>query len=92
MSFHLTNLTWDLDPANCDLSPHGLLVLLRLAHLGVQSTGACWATVPELAVACRMSDSGVRRQLKLLEASSLITQFREGRRTSFRVNVAPRND
>lgn len=92
MSHHLTNLTWDIDPSNCDLSSHGLLVLLRLAHLSVQSTGECWVTVPELAVKCRMSDSGVRRQLRLLESMRLVMQFKEGRRTAFRVSVAFRND
>lgn len=92
MSHHLTNLTWDVDPASSDLSAHGLLVLLRLAHLSVQSTGACWVTVPELAVKCCMSDSGVRRQLKLLEMMGFVMQFREGRRTSFRVTVGLRND
>ena len=92
MSHHLTNLTWDIDPASCDLPSHALLVLLRLAHLSVQSTGECWVTVPELAVKCRISDSGVRRQLRLLEAMGLVMQFKEGRRTSFRINVALRND
>jgi DNA-binding IclR family transcriptional regulator len=92
MSHHLTNLTWEIDGAAIDLHSHGLLVLLRLAHLSVQSTGECWVTVPELAVKCRISDSGVRRQLKELEAMGLVMQLREGRRTLFRINVAPRND
>ncbi|CAB3742711.1 hypothetical protein LMG24238_06927 [Paraburkholderia sediminicola] len=90
MSHHLTNLTWEIDPADVDLSSHGLIVLLRLAHLSVQSTGECSVTVPELAVKCRISDSGVRRQLKVLEAMGFVMQFREGRRTSFRINVARR--
>ncbi|KPD17246.1 hypothetical protein ADM96_20245 [Burkholderia sp. ST111] len=90
MSHHLTNLTWDIDGAKCNLSSHGLLVLLRLAHLSVQSTCECWVTAPELAVKCRISDSGVRRQLKVLETMGFVTQFREGRRTSFRINVAQR--
>ncbi|PRZ56601.1 hypothetical protein BX589_101251 [Paraburkholderia fungorum] len=92
MSHHLTNLTWDIAEASSDLSSHGLIVLLRLAHLSVQSTGECSVTVPELAVKCRISDSGVRRQLKVLEAMGFVMQFREGRRTCFRINVAPRND
>ena len=92
MSHHLTNLTREIDGAAIDLSSHGLLVLLRLSHLSVQSTADCWVTVPELAVKCRISDSGVRRQLKVLEAMGLVMQLKEGRRTSFRINVAPRND
>lgn len=92
MSHHLTNLTWEIDPAAADLSAHGLVVLLRLAHLSVQSTRECWVTVPQLAVMCRISDSGVRRQLKELEEMGFVEQFRDGRRTSFRINVAPRND
>lgn len=92
MSHHLTNQTWEIDPAGADLSPHGLLVLLRLAHLSVQSTGECTVSIPELAVKCRMSDSGVRRQIRVLEQLGLVMQFREGRRTCFRIYVAPRND
>ena len=92
MSHHLTNLTWDIDPAGPNLSSHGILVLLRLAHLSVQSTGECWVTVPQLAVKCRISDSGVRRQLKLLEEQGFVVQLKQGRRTTFRINVAPRND
>jgi len=91
MSHHLTNLTWEIDGAALD-SSHGLLVLLRLAHLSVQSTGECWVTVPQLAVKCRISDSGVRRQLKLLEEQGFVVQLKQGRRTTFRINVAPRND
>jgi DNA-binding IclR family transcriptional regulator len=92
MSHHLTNLTWEIDGAAIDLHSHGLLVLLRLAHLSVQSTAECWVTVPKLAVKCRISDSGVRRQLKELEAIGLVAQLKDGRRTLFRINVAPRND
>lgn len=92
MSHHLTNLTWEIDGAAIDLHAHGLVVLLRLAHLSVQSTAECWVTVPELAVKCRISDSGVRRQLRDLEAKGLVAQLKDGRRTLFRLNVAPRND
>ncbi|CAG9256177.1 helix-turn-helix domain-containing protein [Paraburkholderia caribensis] len=92
MSHHLTNLTWDLADVPPELSAHGLLVLLRLAHLSVQSTGECSVSVPELAVKCRMSDSGVRRQLRLLEAIGLVMQFKDGRRTLFRIGVAARDE
>jgi DNA-binding transcriptional ArsR family regulator len=91
VSHHLTNLTWDIDGSSAELTGHGLLVLLRLAHLSTQSTGECAVSVLELAVKCRMSDSGVRRQIKLLEEMGLVMQFREGRRTYFRINVAPRD-
>ncbi|RKE35260.1 hypothetical protein B0G76_1321 [Paraburkholderia sp. BL23I1N1] len=92
MSHHLTNCTWDLSDVPSELSGLGLLVLLRLAHLSVQSTGECTVSVPELAVKCRISDSGVRRQIRVLEAMGLVTQFRDGRRTLFRVNVAARDE
>jgi DNA-binding IclR family transcriptional regulator len=91
VSYHLMNLTWDMDSLSAELNAHGLLVLLRLAHLSVQSTGECTVTVPELAVKCRMSDSGVRRQIRVLEQMGLVMQLREGRKTHFRINVAPRD-
>jgi hypothetical protein len=90
MSHHLTNLTWAIDGSRDELNAHGLLVLLRLAHLSLQSSGECVVTVPELAVKCRMSDSGVRRQIRVLETLGLVTQFKDGRRTCFRISVAPR--
>lgn len=90
MSYHLTNLAWDIDGARDELNAHGLLVLLRLAHLSLQSSAECTVTVPELAVKCRMSDSGVRRQIRVLEALGLVTQFKDGRRSCYRLSILPR--
>ena len=92
MSYHLVNKGWNLDLPNAEFSAHGLVVLLRLAHLSVQSTGECCASIPELAVKCRMSDSGVRRQIRVLEELGLVMQIREGRRTHFRLNVVRLNE
>ena len=49
------------------------IVLLALAHLSVQSTGKCSATVARLAFMCGLSDSCVRDQLKALAANGYIT-------------------
>lgn len=76
MSHHLSNRAWDVE-----LKCNQKIVLLALAHLGVQSTGQCAATVARLAFMCGLSDSCVRNQLKTLVAKrhvSLLPSSLEG--------------
>lgn len=76
MSFHLSNRTWDIE-----LKCNQKIVLLALAHMGVQSTGMCATTVARLAFMCGLSDSCVRAQLKTLTAKrhiSLVPSSLEG--------------
>lgn len=86
MSFHLSNLAWDIE-----LRGPQKLVLLCLAHLSVQSTRECSPTIARIAVMCGISDSSVRDQIRALGALGLIEELRNGRIVHYRVNVgAPR--
>lgn len=73
MSFHLTNRAWDIE-----LKGNQKIVLLALAHMGVQSTGMCG-----------LSDSCVRAQLKTLAAKrhiSLVPSELEGGAHMYRLD------
>lgn len=70
MSHHLSNRAWDIE-----LKGNQKIVLLALAHMGVQSTGMCAATVARLAFMCGLSDSCVRAQLKTLIAKRHISEL-----------------
>lgn len=86
MSFHLSNLAWEIE-----LRGPQKLVLLCLAHLSVQSTRECCVTIARLTVLCGMSDSGVRQQLTALIALGLVEELRDGRVVHYRVALgAPR--
>jgi hypothetical protein len=81
MSFHLTNLAWDIE-----LKGNQKIVLLALAHMGVQSTGMCAATVARLAFMCGLSDSCVRDQLKTLIAKGHISLVIQGGAHTYRLD------
>lgn len=67
MSHHLVNLAWQKD------LPHApKIVLLALADFAQQSTGECFPSIRVLSAKCGLSASGVRSQIKLLEAADLI--------------------
>ncbi|QGZ56724.1 helix-turn-helix domain-containing protein [Paraburkholderia acidiphila] len=87
MSFHLSNLAWDIE-----LRGPQKLVLLCLSHLSVQSTRECSVTIARLCVLCGMSSSGVRQQITSLVALGLVEELRDGRQTFYRVNVDVRDE
>ncbi|WP_321896004.1 winged helix-turn-helix domain-containing protein [Paraburkholderia heleia] len=87
MSFHLSNLAWDIE-----LRGPQKIVLLCLSHLSVQSTRECSVTIAKLTVMCGMSSSGVRQQITSLVALGLVEELRDGRQVYFRVNVVPANE
>jgi DNA-binding transcriptional ArsR family regulator len=84
MSYHLSNLAWEIELRGMEK-----LVLLSLAHLSVQTTRECSVTVSRLAFMCGLSSSGVRQQLAALIARGLVDELRDGRTTHYRINVAP---
>ena len=85
MSFHLSNQAWEIE-----LRGPQKIVLLCLAHLAMQSTCECSATIRKIAFMCGMSDSGVRGQLAALGTAGLVAEIRGNGETFYRVNVAPR--
>ncbi|WP_028204994.1 helix-turn-helix domain-containing protein [Paraburkholderia nodosa] len=87
MSFHLSNLAWEIE-----LRGPQKLVLLCLSHLSVQSTCECSVTIARLMVLCGMSSSGVRQQIGSLVALGLVEELRDGRQTFYRVNVHVRDE
>ncbi|WP_175760504.1 helix-turn-helix domain-containing protein [Burkholderia anthina] len=84
MSFHLSNLAWDVE-----LRSNRKIVLLALAHLAKQSTAECAPTVRKLAFMCGLSDSGVRDQLKLLEAAGRVEVIDCDDGPRYRITVGP---
>lgn len=84
MSFHLSNQAWDVE-----LRSNQKIVLLALAHLAKQSTGECAPTVRKLAFMCGLSDSGVRDQLKLLEAADRVESLIVDGEPRYRITVGP---
>ncbi|CAB3783160.1 hypothetical protein LMG28688_01591 [Paraburkholderia caffeinitolerans] len=86
MSFHLSNLAWEIE-----LRGPQKLVFLCLSHLSLQSTRECSVTIARLMVLCGMSSSGVRQQLATLVSLGLVEELRDGRVVHYRVNLgAPR--
>ncbi|PRG96594.1 hypothetical protein C6V04_04935 [Burkholderia multivorans] len=85
MSFHLTNLAWDVE-----LRSNQKIVLLALAHLATQSTGVCAASVRKLAFMCGLSDSGVRDQLKQLVEAGRVEVIDSDDGPRYRISVGPR--
>ncbi|HDR9026926.1 TPA: helix-turn-helix domain-containing protein [Burkholderia vietnamiensis] len=84
MSFHLSNQAWDVE-----LRSNQKIVLLALAHLAKQSTAECAPTVRKLAFMCGLSDSGVRDQLKLLEAAGRVEVIDGDDGPRYRITVGP---
>lgn len=87
MSYHLSNLAWDIE-----LRAMPKIVLLCLSHLSLQSSCECEVTVRKLSFMCGMSVSAVRTHIDALVSQGLVDEIGADGRNFYRVNVAARNE
>lgn len=87
MSYHLSNLAWEIE-----LRAMPKIVLLCLSHLSLQSTCECEVTVRRLSFMCGMSVSAVRTHVEALVSRGLVDEIGADGRTFYRVKVAARDE
>ena len=87
MSFPLLNKAWELD-----ILPGPKFVLVSLADQA-NDRGACWPSIPQIAIRCGMSERSVSRHLQSLESQNIIRrEFVAGRGTKIWLVFATKND